>query len=674
MTIEKNKQRNILTTIALPYANGPVHMGHMVESLQADFWVRFQRMQNHRCFFFCADDTHGTPILIRAQKEGKKPEEVIAEAFQSHTADFKDFQISFDHYSSTNTETNKKLCEEFYLAMDQQGHTLKKTIEQTYCPHDKMFLPDRFIKGTCPNCKTPDQYGDSCDACGATYSPTELKNAACAVCGTTPTLKESEHVFFELNHFKEFLKTWVPQHTSPEISKKLNEWLKDDLRAWDISRDEPYFGFKIPGYSNKFFYVWVDAPIGYIATSKDYFDSKGLDFNSFWKDDSTELYHFIGKDIVYFHTLFWPAMLKTAGYRTPNNVFVHGFLTVNGEKMSKSRGTFILARTYLNHLDVNFLRYYYACKLSDGLDDLDLNLEDFANRVNSDLVGKFINLGSRSAQMLHKTFQGQLTTMAGRGLEVYQQCLEKSQTISALYEKRQFSKATVEIRDLADLANKYFDEVAPWKMVKENPTEAQQHLTAALNIFRTLTIYMTPILPELSDKVAILFAENKSYQWGDLKLRVENKTLNPFNHLLQRVDLEKIKMMTDEAKAAADKTTPQTTQSLSAPPTANCTIDDLNKIDLRIAIVEHAEDVAGTDKMLKLKVKLGESSKVIFAGIKKSYAPEKLIGRQLLIVANLEPRKMKFGVSEGMVLCASEGESLFVLSPDSGAATGSKVK
>lgn len=672
MTSGKNKQRNILTTIALPYANGPVHMGHMVESLQADFWVRFQRMQGNQCYFFCADDTHGTPILIRAQKEGKKPEDVISEAFKSHTADFKDFQISFDHYSSTNSDTNRKFCEEFYLAMEKQGHIAKKTIEQTYCPNDKMFLPDRFIKGTCPNCKTADQYGDSCDACGATYSPTELKSAACAICGTAPILKESEHVFFQLNNFKDFLKTWVPQHTSSEISKKLNEWLQEDLRPWDISRDEPYFGFKIPGYNDKYFYVWVDAPIGYIATSKDFFDKKGLDFNSFWKDESTELYHFIGKDIVYFHTLFWPAMLKTAGYRTPNNVFVHGFLTVNGEKMSKSRGTFILARTYLNYLDVNYLRYYYACKLSDGLDDLDLNLEDFTNRVNSDLVGKFINLGSRSAQMIHKTFSGKLNVMKGRGAEVYSQCLAKADAIAGLYEKRQFSKATVEIRDLADLANKFFDDVAPWKIVKEKPQEAHEHLTAALNIFRVLTIYMTPILPELSEKVAKLFNESAPYSWNNLNQKQENTTLNPFTHLLQRVEPEKIKMMTDESKAAAEKAA--STAPKAVTPNPNCTIDDFSKIDLRIAKVKTAEDVAGTDKMLKLTVSVGDTQKTIFAGIKKAYKPESLVGRQVLIVANLEPRKMKFGVSEGMVLCASEGENLFVLSPDSGAATGSKVK
>ncbi|MBY0315375.1 MAG: methionine--tRNA ligase [Bdellovibrionales bacterium] len=673
-----SKQRNILVTMALPYANGPVHLGHMVEALQADFWVRFQKMRGNTCYFFCADDTHGTPILVRAQKEKKKPEDVIAEAYKSHTADYKDFQVQFDNYSSTNTDTNRQLCEEFYSAMEKNGAISKKTIEQTYCPNDKMFLPDRFIKGTCPNCKTADQYGDSCDACGATYSPTELKNAACAICGTQPILKESEHVFFELNQFKDFLTKWVPQHTSPEISKKLNEWLKEDLRAWDISRDEPYFGFKIPGYIDKYFYVWVDAPIGYIASSKDYFDKHGIDYKKFWQGESTELYHFIGKDIVYFHTLFWPAMLKTAGYRTPNAVHVHGFLTVNGEKMSKSRGTFILARTYLNHLDVNHLRYYFACKLSEGLDDLDLNLDDFSQRVNSDLVGKFINLGSRSAQMIHKTFEGKASVLKGRGAEVYQKCLAQAETIAGHYEKRQFSKATVEIRDLADLANKYFDEVSPWKIVKENPQEAHEHLTAALNIFRVLTIYMAPILPELANKVSALFNETGSYKWSDLSKTIENTKLNPFSHLLQRVEPEKIKNMLDENKKDAPKTEAPATATAKAATVSESgiyTIDDFAKIDLRIARIDNAEDVEGTDKMLKLSVSIGETKKTIFAGIKKSYKPEALIGKQVLVIANLAPRKMKFGISEGMVLCAGDGDQAFIMSPDTANSIhGSKVK
>jgi methionyl-tRNA synthetase len=666
-------QRNILVTTALPYANGPIHLGHMVEYIQADIWVRFQRMRGHKCYFFCADDTHGTPILIRARKENRKPEDVIGEIYKSHVADFGKFGVSFDNYSSTNTETNRLLCEEIYGKMNSNGHCAVKQIKQTYCPNDKMFLPDRFIKGTCPNCGSPNQYGDSCDVCSATYSPTELKDSACAICGTKPILKESDHVFFKLNDFKDFLREWVPAHTSTEVSKKLNEWLQEELRDWDISRDEPYFGFKIPGYTDKYFYVWVDAPIGYMASSKDWFEKNNISFDSFWKkgaEKNTELYHFIGKDIVYFHTLFWPAMLNTSGYRTPTAVNVHGFLTVNGEKMSKSKGTFVNAETYLKYLDPSYLRYYYACKLTDGMDDIDMNLEDFAQRVNSDLVGKYVNLGSRSAQMLQKSFGGQMLTFSSEGMALHGDILSKSEEIAALYNSREFSKAINLIRECVDRANKYFDDISPWKIAKENPQAAQECLAATLWIFRTISIYLTPVIPELSRKVSDLFGD-KTYTWNDLQTPPSSKILNPFTHLIQRVELEKVQKMIDDSKASL---APQTPAAAPKTESSFIEIDDFNKIDLRVAKVLTAEDVVGTDKMLKLRVSIGTEEKTIFAGIKKSYKPEQLVGKQVLVVANLKPRQMKFGTSEGMVLCASSGEQLFVLSPETGADTGSKVK
>ncbi len=675
------QKRQILVTTALPYANGPIHMGHLVEYIQADIWVRFQRMIGNECYFFCADDTHGTPIFVRAKNEGRKPEDLVAEVFKLHTQTFKDFQISFDHYSSTNTDTNRLLSEEFYIAMREQKHTAIKQIKQTYCPNDKMFLPDRLVKGTCPKCASPNQYGDSCDVCGSTYAPSELKQSVCSLCGTTPTLKESDHIFFQLNHFRDFLREWVPQRTSNEVSKKLNEWLQDDLRDWDISRDEPYFGFKIPGYDDKYFYVWVDAPIGYMATSKDFLDAEK--FNSFWKSESTELHHFIGKDIIYFHALFWPAMLKTAGYRTPTRVHAHGFLTVNGEKMSKSKGTFINADTYFKQLDPSYLRYYYASKLTDGLDDLDLSLEDFVLRVNSDLVGKYVNLGSRSAQMLIKNFAGQLPALnSSNGLPEVQRVIDMQVQLRELYETKEFSKAINLIREGIDSINQYFDKISPWKLLKDNPQspEALECLGITLNAFRILSVYLTPVIPAITQKVAELFGE-APFQWlpsGDLQsLLIQNKKLNAFSHLIQRVEAEKVQTMVDNSKASMPSTSPVATPSAGNTVSASgifIEIDDFNKIDLRVAKVLHAEDVKDSDKMLQLKVSIGTEEKTIFAGIKKSYKPEQLIGKQVLVVANLKPRKMKFGTSEGMVLCASEGEQLFVLSPDGAAATGSKVK
>lgn len=550
MTLPSNTHRTILVTTALPYANGPIHIGHMVEYIQADIWVRFQRLTGNDCTFLCADDTHGTPILIRARNEKKTPEELIASVYDLHVNTFKTFQMSFDHYSTTNSPTNRELCEEFYISLRDKKHTAIKQIKQTYCETDKMFLPDRFVKGTCPNCKSENQYGDSCDVCGATYSPTDLKNPKCTLCGTPPVLRDSDHIFVKLNDFRDLLNKWVPEHTTNEISKKLNEWLKDDLRDWDISRDEPYFGFKIPGYDNKYFYVWVDAPIGYISTSKEHFKNNPEKFDALWKSEKTELYHFIGKDIVYFHCLFWPAMLTAAGYRTPTSVNVHGFLTVNGEKMSKSKGTFIEADALAKVADPTFLRYYYACKLSSGLDDIDLNLEDFVQRVNSDLVGKYVNLGSRSAQLLHKYTAGKMVEIKSQdNIQRLIHILEASQEVQKHYESRDYAKAIQLIRSHVDIINQYFDQAAPWKVLKDNPTseEALESLSVAINAFRIFTIYLTPIIPAISDKVADLFGE-ANYKWPAVPPSPAAEwyttsyfykgamTLNPFQHLIQRLD------------------------------------------------------------------------------------------------------------------------------------------
>lgn len=555
MTLPNKPARTLLVTTALPYANGPIHIGHMVEHVQADIWVRYQKIVGNDCTFLCADDTHGTPILIRARNEQRTPENLIASVYESHVQTFKTYQINFDHYSSTHSPTNKDLCNEFYLAMRDQGHCQVRSIEQTFCEHDNMFLPDRFVKGTCPQCKAENQYGDSCDVCGATYSPTELKSPKCSLCGTPPVLKSSDHIFFKLNDFKSFLADWVPQHTSTEITKKLNEWLKEDLRDWDISRDEPYFGFQIPGYESKYFYVWVDAPIGYVSTSKEYFKENPKKFETLWKSPETsELYHFIGKDIVYFHTLFWPAMLKAAKYRTPTQVFVHGFLTVNGEKMSKSKGTFIEADRFAQFADPTFLRYYYACKLSSGLDDIDLSLEDFVQRVNSDLVGKYVNLGSRSAQLLHKYTQGFIHPIQSPdNLSRLTHVLEASSEIQKFYEAREYAKAIQLIRSHVDSINQYFDQMAPWKTLKENPlsAEALESLSVALNAFRIFTIYLTPIIPALSTKVSQLFAED-ALVWPEIPQNITTSwyktsyyykkeiTLNPFEHLIQRLDIKNV--------------------------------------------------------------------------------------------------------------------------------------
>ena len=636
--------------------------------------------------FICADDTHGTPIMIKAREQKQTPEELISKIYLEHKKDFDDFSIGFDHYGSTNSAENKKLCELFYERIKAKNHIHKKPIEQLYCEHDKMFLPDRFVKGTCPKCKTADQYGDSCDACGATYSPQDLIAPGCSLCGTPPVKKKSDHIFFKLNDFKQYLKTWLEEHTAPVVSKKMLEWFNEDLRDWDISRDEPYFGFSIPGEPGKYFYVWVDAPMGYVSATDQWAQKNNRQLDEFWAPQSnTELYHFIGKDIVYFHTLFWPALLKGADFKSPTQVMVHGHVMVNGEKMSKSKGTFISARVYLNHLDPQFLRYYYATKINGSIDDLDLNMNDFSSRVNSDLVGKIVNLASRGAQMLTKKMDGTLSELDAEGTELVQRIRAQAETIAQFYDVRDYAKATTLIREMAEHTNKYFDDKAPWKTLETQPENTKKVLTTTLNAFRLMAIYLKPVLPHLAEQVATLLNE-KSYQWSDLSKTLTNHRIQDYIHLASRVEADKITAMIEEQKTiyAQQATAPAKAKTLATPTVAKPATDkpaeiefeDFMKVDLRIAKIIEAEEIKEADKLLRLKVEIspGETKQII-AGIKAAYSADKVLGRHVLICANLKPRKMKFGISEGMVLAAGDGgENLFILSPDAGAQPGSRVK
>jgi methionyl-tRNA synthetase len=685
-------KRKILITCALPYANGPIHIGHMMEHIEADIYSRFQKMQGNECLFVCADDTHGTPIMIAAKNANMTPEKWIENSYHDHLKDFKGFNIDFDHYGSTNSAENKQLCELFFSRMKAKNLILKKPIEQLYCEHDKMFLPDRFVKGQCPKCNAVDQYGDSCDVCGATYSPEDLKKPGCSLCGTAPVKKPSDHIFFKLNHFKDYLTKWLPEHTEPEVSKKMLEWFNEDLRDLDISRDEPYFGFPIPGEEQngvkKYFYVWVDAPMGYISATEQYLKTKNRSISEFWDKDSTaEVYHFIGKDIVYFHTLFWPSFLASADFRTPTKVNVHGHVMVNGEKMSKSKGTFISASIYLKYLDPQYLRYYYATKLNGSIDDLDLSFTDFTNRVNSDLVGKIVNLASRGAQMINKKFDNKMSTCDAEGLKVLKTIQDAGPAIAKLYNDRDTSKATTAIRELAELTNKYFDEKAPWKTADSSPAETQMVLTTTLNAFRILAIYLKPILPVLASQVETLMNEN-AYDWSDSLKIIENHTIQNYIHLASRVDKEKIDLLISEQKLVfekiqneKDKQQKNKFNAAAQKPeqkveSAEIEFSDFEKIDLRIAKIIEAEEIKEADKLLRVKVELSDGqTKQIIAGIKSAYSADKILGRMVLICANLKPRKMKFGISEGMILAAGDGGSdLFILSPDDGAKIGAKVK
>lgn len=665
--------RKILVTSALPYANGPIHLGHLVEYVQTDIWVRFQKLRGHECIYVCADDAHGTPIMLKAQQEGITPEELVARVGEEHRRDFADFQIAFDNYHTTHSPENRGFAQLIYQRLKDQGHIATRTITQAYDPVKEMFLPDRFIKGTCPRCGAKDQYGDSCEVCGATYAPTDLKDAVSVVSGAPPVTKESQHFFFKLGDFGEWLKTWTTKHVPVEIRNKLEEWFTAGLQDWDISRDAPYFGFEIPDAPGKYFYVWLDAPIGYMASFKHYCERTGTDFDAYWRRESAaELYHFIGKDIVYFHALFWPAMLQGAGFRTPTAIFPHGFLTINGQKMSKSRGTFITARTYLDHLDPQCLRYYFAAKLSSAVEDLDLNLADFTRRVNSDLVGKVVNIASRCAGFVHKHFDGCLGAMSDTAL--YDEFVAAEASIASAYEARDFGRAMREIMALADKANQYIDERQPWAAIKDpdGAGSVRETCTVSLNLFRVLMIYLKPVLPQMA-RQAEAFLGCGPLNWEDINRPLSNRRIQAYQPLMQRVDPARVSELT--------KTSPAPAPAVPAPKVATepvtevITAEEFAKVDLRIARIVAAQPVEGADKLLRLTVDLGGEQRSLFAGIKTAYRPEDLVGRLTVIVANLAPRKMRFGVSEGMVLAAGPGgEDIWLLSPDEGALPGMRVK
>ncbi|MCE9783381.1 methionine--tRNA ligase [Shewanella algae] len=672
-------QRKILVTSALPYANGPIHLGHMLEYIQTDIWSRFQKLRGHECHYICADDAHGTPIMLKAQQMGIQPEEMIAKVNQEHQQDFAEFNIAFDNYHSTHSEENRQLASEIYLKLRDNGYIKSKTISQLFDPEKSMFLPDRFVKGTCPKCKSEDQYGDNCDACGATYSPTELINPRSAVSGATPVMKETEHFFFDLPAFETMLKEWTHSGSlQSEMANKLDEWFEQGLQQWDITRDAPYFGFEIPDAPGKYFYVWLDAPVGYMGSFKNLCDKRPeLNFDEFWNVDSkAEVYHFIGKDIVYFHSLFWPAMLKGAGYRQPSSVYAHGYVTVNGAKMSKSKGTFIKARTYLDHLDPEYLRYYYAAKLSSRIDDLDLNLEDFAARVNSDLVGKLVNLASRTAGFIVKRFDAKLAKVEDNSLA--ESFLAKQELIAELYEGREYGKAMREIMALADVANAYVADEAPWQLVKNEETLARAHqvCSVALNLFRILVTYLKPVLPRLAADVEAFLKLELS--WNGLALDMAGHQINPFKPMMQRIELDKVNAMVEASKESlkATEDTPKASGPLADDPISpTIEFDDFAKLDLRIALIKKAEHVPEANKLLKLQLDLGGETRQVFAGIKSAYAPEDLEGKLTVMVANLAPRKMRFGLSEGMVLAAGPGgKDLWVLEPHEGAQPGMRVK
>ncbi|PSU26156.1 methionine--tRNA ligase [Photobacterium phosphoreum] len=675
--------RKILVTCALPYANGSIHLGHMLEHVQADIWVRYQRLRGNEVHFICADDAHGTPIMLKAQQMGVEPEQMIAEVSKEHQADFAGFDINFSNYHSTHSPENRELASFVYTQLKDKGFITSRTISQLFDPEKEMFLPDRFVKGTCPKCKAEDQYGDNCDNCGETYSPTDLINPKSAVSGATPIMKDSEHFFFDLPQFEDMLKAWTKSGAlQEETSNKMQEWFESGLQQWDISRDAPYFGFEIPGETGKYFYVWLDAPIGYMGSFKNLCDKRDdLDFDEFWnKDSSTELYHFIGKDIVYFHSLFWPAMLDGAGFRKPNNVFVHGYVTVNGAKMSKSKGTFIKAGTYLNHLDPECLRYYYAAKLNNRIDDLDLNLEDFTQRVNSDVVNKIVNLASRNAGFIAKRFDGMLSEKFVEP-ELYTEFVGAATRIGDLYENREYSRAIREITALADKANQYVDEKAPWVVAKQEgkDQELQEICTVGINLFRVLMAYLKPVMPKLTERTEAFL--NETLTWESIETPLTNHEVTKFKALFNRIDPAHVAAMVEASKeeAAADKAAIEAAQPAVSPLTAEpieaeIEFDDFAKIDMRIAKIVSCEAVPKADKLLKFQLDIGGEMRQVFSGIKSAYTPEELVGKMTVMVANLKPRKMKFGMSEGMILAAGPGgKDLWILEPHDGAQPGMRV-
>jgi len=675
-----DKNRKILVTSALPYANGAIHLGHMLEYIQTDIWARFQRAQGNECYFAWADDAHGTPVMLWARAEGKSPEELIDRMNAEHKTDFRDFGISFDNYSSTHSEFNRHQVETIYRRLEEHGYIDRRPVKQLFDEQEGMFLPDRFIRGTCPKCGTEDQYGDSCESCGSTYSPTDLIEPRSAVSGSKPVLKESEHHFFRLSDFEEPLKEWMASGAlQPEIANKLQEWFTDGLRDWDISRDAPYFGFRIPGTEDKYFYVWVDAPVGYLASFRELCEREGIDFNAWLDPDTdTEMHHFIGKDIVYFHTLFWPAMLMGAGIRKPTAVYAHGFLTVEGAKMSKSRGTFIKARTYLEHLNPDYLRYYFAAKLGPGTSDIDLNLEDFVNRVNADVVGKVVNIASRCAGFIQRKFDGHLSAELPKpGL--YADFIAERETVAAEFEGRNYQAAVRRIMALADDANRYIDEEKPWQQIKQAGMEdhVQAVCTQGINLFRVLITYLAPVLPFTAEKAEDFLGQDV-HLWDALDQPLLGMKINAFQPLLTRIDPIRITAMVEDSKDSLQATSAvgEATgkKPVIEPLAPEITIDEFQKVDLRIARIVAAEAVPEADKLLRLTLDIGSETRIVFAGIKSAYDPAVLVGRHTVMVANLKPRKMRFGTSEGMVLAAGPGGSdLYILQPDEGATPGMRV-
>ncbi len=662
--------RKILVTSALPYVNGLPHMGHMVEYIQTDIWVRFQKLRGHTCIYVCAADAHGTPIMLKARELAITPEELTATNSKEFVSVFQDFGVDMDNFHTTHSPENEALTVEMFEALREAGDIYTKTIEQAYDEKEGMFLPDRFVRGTCPFCKTPDQYGDACENCSKTYTPADLIDPVSVVSGTTPVLRESEHYFFRLGNYEERLRKWMgASRLDRNAVAKLEEWFEAGLQDWDISRDAPYFGFRIPGTEDKYFYVWLDAPVGYPASFRNLCDRReDLDFDEYWRPGGdTEVYHFIGKDIMYFHMLFWPAVLEGSGFRTPTSVFAHGFLTVNGLKMSKSRGTFIKARTYLDNLDPSYLRYYYAAKLGPTIEDIDLNLEDFVARVNSDLVGKLVNIASRCAGFIGKRFGGQLSGALADAV-LFDEFVAASETLASHYEGREFSKAMRLIMALADKANRYIDDRKPWVMIKDEDhlDEVQLVCTQGLNMFRSLMIYLAPVIPAVAEGARSFLGEDE-WHWADASTPLLDTTINKFTPLLKRIEPEQVQRMVEQSR--------ETHQPEPAEQDDTISIDDFMNVDLRIARIEKAEPVEGADKLLALTLSLGDSTRNVFAGIKAAYEPDSLVGRHVVVVANLAPRKMRFGVSEGMVLAAGPGgEDIFLLSPDDGAAPGMRVK
>jgi methionyl-tRNA synthetase len=671
-----SQKRQILVTNALPYANAALHLGHILEYTQTDVWVRFQKMRGHECYYVSADDAHGTAIMLKADEKGISAEQHIAEMRELHEADFRDFLIGVDNYHSTHSSENREFSELIYARLQANDHIAQRSITQAFDPEKQLFLADRYVKGTCPKCKAEDQYGDNCEVCGATYSPVDLINPVSALSGATPIEKDSVHYFFKLPEFTDFLRQWINTGSvQKEVANKLREWLDSGLQEWDISRDAPYFGFEIPGAPGKYFYVWLDAPIGYMAAFKNLCDQQSINFDHFWKNDSTtELYHFIGKDIVNFHALFWPSMLKSADFRTPTKVCVHGFVTVNGKKMSKSRGTFINARCYLDHLNPEYLRYYYASKLSGTVEDIDLNLEDFVQKVNSDLVGKVVNIASRCAKFITNGNDGVLSSSIDNQT-LWKQVTGAADTIASHYENLDYGKAIREIMAQADAVNEYIAAKEPWKLNKQSDQhqQVQDICSLGINLFRVILAYLKPVLPAMAASGEVFL--NDQLSWKNLSQPLLNHRIEPFKPLMQRIEKATVDAMVEASKesVAEEKTHAPRGPLMEDPLAEQINFDDFIKVDLRVAKITHAEHVDGADKLLKLTLDIGGETRQVFSGIKSSYDPAALQGRLTVLVANLAPRKMRFGLSEGMVLAAADDQGIYLLEPDSGAKPGQRI-